>query len=239
MKLLHVDASPKGATSSSRALSHFFVDALRLRLPALSVDYLDLAAETLPPMTAAFTTATYTPEDERTPEMRAALATSDSLCRRLLAADALLFAMPMHNWTMPAAFKAFVDAIVRGGLTYVTTDDGRYIGTLSDKKVLFVTTRGVDLRPGTPFAAMDALTPALRAAFGFIGVADPQFVDAQPLQFARAVERDMALERARRELTGIADDWAGHDRPQHASLVRANGTGISAALGSVAGGYAA
>ena len=70
------------------------------------------------------------------------------------------------------------------------------------------TARGVDLAPGTPFAAMDALTPALRAAFGFIGVADPHFVDAQPLQFAREAERAAALSRAKRELIEVAERWA-------------------------------
>ena len=62
MKLLHVDASPRSSTSSSRSLSHFFVDELRRRLPMLGVDYLDLAAEPVPPLTEVFTTATYTPE---------------------------------------------------------------------------------------------------------------------------------------------------------------------------------
>lgn len=213
MKLLHVDASPKSASSNSRALSRFFVEQLRSRNPSLAVDYLDLAVEAPPAITELFTTATYTPADERTEAMRDALAASDALCRRLLDADALLFAMPMHNWTMPAAFKAFVDTIVRGGVTYIATGDGRYVGTLGGKKVLFVTTRGADLRPGTPFAAMDVLTPALRAAFGFIGVADPQFVDAQPLQFAHEIERAAALKRAKRELAAVAGLWADADCP--------------------------
>ena len=207
MKLLHVDASPKSANSGSRALSRFFVDRLRAQVPTLSVDYLDLAAEILPPITELFASATYTRADERTAEMKEALMVSDALCARLLGADALLFAMPMHNWTMPAAFKAFVDTIVRGGLTYVVTDDGRYVGTLGGKKTLFLTTRGVDLRPGTPFAAMDALTPALRAAFGFIGVDAPVFVDAQPMQFAHEVERAAAMRRARTELSALAEAW--------------------------------
>lgn len=207
MKLLHVDASPKGANSGSRALSRFFVDRLRAQIPALSVDYLDLAQETLPPITGLFASATYTPVDQRTAEMREALTVSEALCARLLAADALLFAMPMHNWTMPAKFKAFVDTIVRGGLTYIATDDGRFVGTLGGKKTLFLTTRGVDLRPGTPFAAMDVLTPALRAAFGFIGVADPAFVDAQPMQFANEVERAAAMRRAKTELSALAESW--------------------------------
>jgi len=215
MKLLHVDASPKSANSGSRALSRFFVDQLRTQLPTLSVDYLDLAQETPPPITELFASATYTPADQRTAAMHEALMVSDALCARLLAADALVFAMPMHNWTMPAAFKAFVDTIVRGGITYIATEDGQFVGTLGGKKTLFLTTRGVDLRPGSPFAAMDALTPALRAAFGFIGVADPAFVDAQPMQFANEVERAAAMRRAKTELSALAEAWRAIE-PRHA-----------------------
>jgi FMN-dependent NADH-azoreductase len=55
---------------------------------------------------------------------------------------------------------------------------------------------------------MDALTPALKAAFGFIGVSAPQFVDAQPLQFSDQEARTEALKRAHRELADVAADWA-------------------------------
>lgn len=142
------------------------------------------------------------------------LARSDGLCTRLLAADFLLFAMPMHNRTMPSAFKAYVDSIVRSDLTYAVTPDGQFEGKLSGKKVLFLTTRGVDLRLGSPHAEMDALTPALKSAFGFIGVTNPTFVDAQPVQFARSEDRADALARAKSELALIAVRWAV-DAPVH------------------------
>jgi FMN-dependent NADH-azoreductase len=208
MKLMHVDASPKAARSNSRELARHFVDQLRGNVPQLSVDYLDLAATPPPHVTEMFAAATYTAPDQRTPEMRAALAPSDDLCRRLLDADALLFALPMYNWSMPSVFKAFIDAIVRTHITYVITPEGEYVGTLGGKKTLFLTTRGADLRPGSPFAEMDALTPSLRAAFGFIGVSEPTFVDVQPVQFAQPEERAQALERARTELALLAARWA-------------------------------
>ena len=219
MKLMHVDCSPKGDISNSRSLSRFFSEALGARVADLSIDYLDLSVDPPPHVTAAFAKATYTPAAERTPEMNKTLAASDRLCARLLAADALLFAMPMYNWSMPSTFKAFIDAIVRTGLTYVVTPDGRYEGQLGGRKVLFLTTRGADLGPSSPFAAMDALTPSLRAAFGFIGVADPRFVDAQPVQFADPDARAAALEKAKAELLVVADEWAAaeHERGEMAS----------------------
>ena len=143
--------------------------------------------------------------------MRDTLAYSDALCRRLLDADALVFAMPMYNFSIPSAFKAFIDQIVRTDITYKAGPDGAYVGQLARHKTLFITTRGADLRPGGAFEAYDALTPSLRAAFGFIGVAEPRFVDAQPLQFADQDARNAALERARAELDAVALAWAAKE----------------------------
>lgn len=207
MKLFHVDASAKREWSNSRALSRHFIDLLKQQRPDVEVDYLDVSVDTPAHVDELFTIATYTPEADRTPAMKQALQASDALCARLLAADAYVFAMPMYNFSMPSSFKAFIDNIVRTNLTYKIGEDGSYVGQLADK-VLFITTRGADLRPGTPFSAMDALTPALSAAFGFMGVAAPTFVDAQPLTFSAAEEREAALVRAKAELAAVAGQWA-------------------------------
>ena len=207
MKLLHVDASAKGEYSNSRALSRYFIELLQAGLPELEVDYLDVANNPPPHVTEAFAAAIYTPARDRTPAMKQTIAYSDALCRQLLDADLLLFAMPMYNWSMPSAFKAYIDNITRGELTYVYGADGNVVGQLSRQKVLFLTTRGGDLRPGAKYDGMDALTPALKAAFGFIGVHSPYFVDAQPLQFADQEARNQALERARFDLEAVAEEW--------------------------------
>lgn len=208
MKIMHVDASAKRERSNSRALSRYFLERLREERVDVDVDYLDVTVDTPPHVTEAFAIATYTPAHERTAAMKATLASSDALCERLLAADAFVFAMPMYNWSMPSAFKAFIDSVTRTGVTYTHGDDGRTVGQLGRQKVLFITSRGADLRAGSPYESMDALTPALKASFGFLGVADPTFVDAQPLQFANPEVRADALERARSELAEVAANWA-------------------------------
>jgi FMN-dependent NADH-azoreductase len=208
MKIMHVDASAKRERSNSRALSRYFLERLREERVEFELDYLDVTLDTPPHVTEAFAIATYKAAHQRTPAMRATLASSDALCARLLAANALVFAMPMYNWSMPSAFKAFIDSVTRTGVTYVHAEDGSIVGQLGRHKVLFITSRGADLRAGSPYESMDALTPALRAAFGFLGVARPTFVDAQPLQFADPEARAAALERARGELAAVAAQWA-------------------------------
>jgi FMN-dependent NADH-azoreductase len=54
---------------------------------------------------------------------------------------------------------------------------------------------------------MDGLTLAVRAAFGFMGVDEPTFVDAQPVQFAQPEECAEAMDRARRQLARLAGQW--------------------------------
>ena len=217
MKIMHVDASAKRERSNSRALSRYFLDRLRDERVAFEVDYLDVTVDTPPHVTEAFAIATYTAAAERTAAMKATLAPSDALCARLLAADALVFAMPMYNWSMPSAFKAFIDSVTRTGVTYLHAEDGSIVGQLGRQKVLFITSRGADLRAGSPYQSMDALTPALKAAFGFLGVAEPTFVDAQPLQFANPEARSAALERARNELAAVAAQWANGNRSRMAN----------------------
>ncbi|MBB5415430.1 FMN-dependent NADH-azoreductase [Paraburkholderia atlantica] len=212
MKIMHVDASAKRERSNSRALARYFLERLCEERVEFDVDYLDVTVDTPPHVNEAFAIATYTAAQERTAAMRATLAASDALCARLLAADALVFAMPMYNWSMPSVFKAFIDSVTRTGVTYLHAEDGHIVGQLGRHKVLFITSRGADLRAGSPYESMDALTPALKAAFGFLGVAAPTFVDAQPLQFANPEARTAALERAREELATVAAQWAQGER---------------------------
>jgi FMN-dependent NADH-azoreductase len=208
MKLLHIDSSPKGERSNSRLLTRFFVGQLRTRVDNLVVDTLDLSNNPPPHPTAMFASAIYTPAEQRTAEMNAATRVSDALCRRLLDADAAVFGMPMHNWCMPSVFKAYIDNIIRMGVTFLPQPDGQYKGMLAGKPLVFVTSRGGDLRPGTPYAKMDTLTPAVRTAFEFIGADQITFVDAQPLQFADPNARAAALDRAKADVTLVVNQWA-------------------------------
>ena len=207
MKLLHIDSSSKGRLSNSRSLSQYFINALSVKYPSLIIDYLDLAENPLPHIGETFVNAIYKPDCERTEAMRQALRLSDQLCQQLISADAIVLGIPMHNWCYPSLFKAYIDHITRLGLTYELDNQGNVIGKLKQKKLLFITTRGADLREESPYASMDVLTPALKAAFGFIGVEDMTFVNAQPLQFANQTAHLAALEKAKNTLLSLTETW--------------------------------
>lgn len=210
MRVLHVDASPKRTGSSSKMLSAYFMQQLKQVTPDMAIDYMDIAAHTPPHISHAFIQAMYEPAASRSREMQQVLSYSDQLCACALMADALVFAMPMYNFCMPSSFKAFIDHLVRPGLTFTMNADGTTTGNLSRQKLLFITTRGLDLRPSSPWAYMDALTPALKSAFSFIGADDPIFVDIQPLDIDDEGAKTSILNDALNRLDAIAKDWGNN-----------------------------
>lgn len=94
MKILRVDASARTDGSHSRALSAYFVEALRSRLPALEVDHVDLARDTPAHFGAPKPGAVALPEADHTPRIPAATKPSGTFVSRALAADALVIGTP-------------------------------------------------------------------------------------------------------------------------------------------------
>ena len=46
------------------------------------------------------------------------MALSDALIEELQAADLIVLGVPMHNFSIPASFKAWIDQIIRAGKTF-------------------------------------------------------------------------------------------------------------------------
>ena len=207
MRVLHIDCSQRHAGSASRRLSARFMDELGRSGVPVDIDRLDLAVSPPGQFGATQTAAIYVPEAERSADMAHALAESDALCRRVLAADALVCGIPMYNFGMPSAFKAFVDNIVRSEKTFDVGEEG-IVGHLAGTKALFILTTGGNYRPGAMFDGMDCLTPHLKTVFAFVGLANPDIVHAQPMQFEGPGAREQALGEAEAAIVTLAKAWA-------------------------------
>lgn len=200
MKILHIDASPRGERSISRQLAAEARDMLSRAYPDLSVVYRDVGRDTIPHLTEAWIEGAYAAPDERTPAARDAIALSDQLVDELLAAELVLISSPMYNFTVPSSLKAWIDHVVRPGRTF----SADMKGLARDRKVIVITARSGDYSPGTPLAAYDHQEPTLRTVFGFIGITDLSFVHAQGIS-SKGDARERALTTARAELAEIID----------------------------------
>ena len=74
----------------------------------------------------------YTPAESRTPAQVEALKLSDELIGELQAADVYVFGVPMYNFSVPSVFKAYIDQVVRAGVTF---NPANYQGLLLNKKM--------------------------------------------------------------------------------------------------------
>lgn len=123
-RLLHLDASPRPGRagtqahgSHTRRLTHHFVSRWQALEPEAEVVYRDIGANPPQLTSLEWIEAAFTPTEQQTASMRASLAESDALVAEVEGADILVLGVPMYNFGPPAAFKAWIDNIVRVGRT--------------------------------------------------------------------------------------------------------------------------
>jgi FMN-dependent NADH-azoreductase len=193
LNILRVDASGRRDGSSTRILLNNLADALADRHGNVAIARRDLA-DAVPHVDEAWISANFTPEEDRTPAQRATLALSDALVEELKAADALLIGIPIYNFGVPAALKAWVDMIARARLTFRYGENGP-VGLLTGKKAyLVVASGGVDVDSAADFA-----TPYMRHALKFVGIEDVEVIAAD----RQNMRGDEALSEARARIAEL------------------------------------
>ena len=209
-EILVVHASPRGERSHSRRLAEVFIEAWRAANPEARLTRREVGRALIPPVNEAFVAAAFYPEPNARPlAMQADLAFSDELVRELLGHEVLLISTPMHNFSVPSGLKAWIDQIVRLGLTFNhTLDNGvaQYEPLVRGKKALIVTTRGgFGFGPGGELEAMNHADTLLRTALGFIGITDVTVVDAEGEESAERTFQITAAEAEQRLLALVKE----------------------------------
>lgn len=172
--ILHLDSSPRGASSHSRTVSGELVAAMKAASPAVTVTYRDLGHQNVPYVSEEFIGAMYTPAEARTAEQKAILTPSDEMIAELKAADTYVFGIPMYNFSVPGVFKSYIDLVVRAGETW---NPATYEGLLKNKKAIVVTARGGGgYGPGEAREAYNVQDPTVKIVLGFMGVTDVEFI---------------------------------------------------------------
>ena len=180
--ILRIDASARHNGSVSRDLT----DRIIARFSDATVVTRDLATP-LPLLDETWIWANFTPADDRTDEQTAALALSDTLIAELRAADTIVIGLPIYNFTVPAAFKAWVDQVTRRGETFHYTDTGPQ-GLLPNKKVIVAYAAG-GVAIGSDY---DFASGYVRQILGFLGITDVTTVAADQV----AVDADASIQSA-------------------------------------------
>lgn len=203
--ILHIDSSPRGERSKSRTLAKEFITAWQKLHPNEVITYRDLRQTPIPHITEEWIAADFTPPSALTHKEAEILKFSDELVDEFLASERCLFSVPMYNFSIPSGFKAYIDYIVGIGRTF-TFIDGQFKGLVEGKKIVFITTRGAEYGIGSPYEGWDALEPALRFAFQFIGVTDINFIHANGLDLGDEAQQQ-GLTTARAKIQELVPNW--------------------------------
>lgn len=173
--ILLIQSSPRGLESYSQKAARSIVSDLEERYLDAKVVVRDLAQNPPPHVGEAFVRGISTGPEQRTPEQTQVLASSDVLIDELLAADVMVFAVPMHNFGLPSTLKAWIDHVVRLGRTVAYSSEKGPEGMLKGKRAILVLASGGVYSDG-PAKPLDFQEPYLRAILGFIGLTDVDVV---------------------------------------------------------------
>ena len=199
--LLIVNSSPR-RNSVSRKLTGELAAHWTAANPGGRIIERNLADGSIPYLSEHWIEAAYTPESARTDAQQRMLGLSDSLIDEVLSADVLVLGIPMHNFSVPATFKAWIDQIARAGKTFSYTDQGPKGLITSDKKVIAILTRGGVYKGESPHATADFQVSYLRQILGLIGLTDVTFIHADR-QGMGGQAAQLSTEKALRQVASL------------------------------------
>ncbi|PRY76650.1 FMN-dependent NADH-azoreductase [Yoonia maritima] len=199
MKLLHINASPRGANSYSLEVADYFTTKLAEH-HEVEIDRLDLFAANLPEFGEIATgakMALFAGRDQTNEEV-AAWDAVRAVFDRFAAADMYVFNVPIWNNGVPYKLKHYIDLVTQPGWSFGFGPEAGYSGLMTDRKAVIVHASGVwHSDVGKNFGS-DFSTPVLKDWLGFLGVTDVHDIRVQPTVLTADVEavKAVAVKRA-------------------------------------------
>ncbi|MQT40723.1 MULTISPECIES: FMN-dependent NADH-azoreductase [unclassified Pseudomonas] len=196
--VLIIESSARQQDSFSRELTQQFISHWKTLHPADRLTVRDLAVNPVPHLDADLLGGWMKPEAQRNAAEQASLQRSNELTDELLAADVLVLAAPMYNFAIPSTLKAWLDHVLRAGLTFKYTDTGPQ-GLLTGKKAFVLTARGGIYAGSTA----DHQEPYLRQVLAFVGIHDVTFIHAEGMNLGGDFQ-EKGLNQAKARLSDVA-----------------------------------
>lgn len=169
MKTLIVKYLPTGSNSNTKKL----LDLFEKETSGQNIEVLDLLKQPMPIFDEQSIKAYYKRNygGQKLDEQEAKLLEkNDKLIAQLKSADVLVLAYPMHNFGIPAAIKAYLDAVIFKGETF---DYG--VKSMAGKKVLTLFTSGGIYSEETfnfDYPNWNSIALQSHATFSFMGFDD-------------------------------------------------------------------
>ncbi len=181
MKLLHINASPRGDDSQSLSLANHFIDQISVGR-VLEIDRIDLFHDDLPafgPVATAAKMALFSGKQQTDAEM-ATWHAIRAVFDRFAAADTYLFNVPIWNKGIPYVLKQYIDLVTQPGWSFGFDPKEGYTGLMTGRRAVVVHASGVWHEAVEANFGSDFSTPYLQDWLNFIGIDDVEHLRIQP-----------------------------------------------------------
>ena len=115
-----------------------------------------------------------------------------ALAKKIAAADRIVIAAPFWDMSFPSALKVFFENMSLFGVTFDTNDKECY-GLCKAEKVMYITSRGMNISTGDP---LEQATPYIKALSHLWGWGELSVVAAQNMDYSSAEEREERIAKA-------------------------------------------
>ncbi len=126
-----------------------------------------------------------------------------ALARKIAAADRIVIAAPFWDMSFPSALKVFFENMSLFGVTFDSNDKECY-GLCKAEKVMYITTRGMDISTGDP---LEQATPYPKALSYLWGWGELTVISAQNMDYSTPEEIEDRVSRAIGEGLEICKDF--------------------------------
>jgi len=199
-KILGISSSVKGQASFSIQLSNAIIEKITSTYPGSQVKQHDLTKTPFPHLEETHLGAFFTPIEAQTVEQKKAIKHSNEAIAELMEADIIVIGVPMYNFTITSTLKAWIDHVVRAGITF-SYATGVPIGLVNNKKVYLAIASGGIYTEG-PMQDYDFTEPYLRKVLGFIGLTDITAFRIEGVVMPES--KDKAVQKAMDAVNGFA-----------------------------------
>ncbi len=205
MRLLHIDASPRGDRSRSRAVAESFLTALP---PSVEVTRLNLWKAELPSLGGEMIEGRFSliMGDDVAPNVAADWAQIRRFTNDILAHDAWLISAPMWNFGIPYKLKHFIDVVTQPGMAFRNNQAGEVQGLAADKRVAIIAASAMPFGVDRDIEHLDFQLRYLESWLGFIGVTAIDSVRVAPT-FGPPSAIDAAMAEAHLQAAAIPAKW--------------------------------
>lgn len=189
-KLFYIDACVRGEESRTRRIAKSMLHVLQ---SSFDITCLDVCELNLLPVTGNV-------YRDRIKGIHPCGA--EKYAQQVKEADLIMIAAPFWDMSFPSVLKVFIEQISISGITFIDTPNGTKGGCMA-QKLLYVTTRGMEIADGSP---IEQGLPYLRALGQLWGIREVICVSAKGMDMVDDAERESRIRQAEQKGKLLCED---------------------------------